>query len=192
VEPIVIDDFLDDFASFRDHMHKADYTGVVNPVDLVTYPDCTYDIPIWVKAQIVQKISAKMGGAMHPLYGFVVRLTSDITQPAPHQAHTDSTMAEYVALLHINPGVGGTELIHHVHGNMHYNPETEDELAIWDRDKNDEHQWVRDAMVDIEPNRLVIIETQRMHRAWPIHGFGSGPEDGRLVLISFFNVIKGG
>jgi hypothetical protein len=189
MEPIVIDDFLDDFETFRDHMHKADYTGVVNPVDKVTYPDCTYNIPLWAKVQIVHKLSKVMKGPMRPAHGFVVRLTSDSTEPAPHQAHTDSTMSKYVCLLHINPGEGGTELIHHINGTMHFNPADMDELGIWERDVNVADAWVRDASVSIEPNRMVVIETQRMHRAWPIHGFGDGAEDGRLVLICFFDII---
>jgi len=182
------DNFLSNFDSFREHMLAADYGGVVNPVDKVTYPDCSYDIPETVKAEIVSRLSHMTGRVIDPIHGFVVRLTAAHTATAPHQAHTDAVMSQFTFLLYLSDGVGGTALVSHKETGMNANPVNDEELAVWERDHNIYDAWNIDELIPMKANRAVIIPSELMHRAEPVEGYGSTVYDGRLVLISFINL----
>ena len=37
-------------------------------------------------------------------------------------------------------------------------------------------------------NRAVVYESALFHSRYPFAAFGSGPEDGRLIAVAFFNL----
>ncbi|MGI0034284.1 MAG: DUF6445 family protein [Nitrososphaera sp.] len=60
----------------------------------------------------------------------------------------------------------------------------------------DEHQAVRDfvrisrwrqtQVVPMAFNRLILYPTQLFHSRWPFQAFGTGPQDGRLIAVGFY------
>jgi len=49
-----------------------------------------------------------------------------------------------------------------------------------------EKYWQEEQFVQGAFNRAVIFKSACYHRRFPIHGFGSGPEDGRMIHISHY------
>ena len=68
------------------------------------------------------------------------------------------------------------------------NPISEKQLKVWEQDHSNPEAWSIMDMCQMKPNRALIFEAGKMHRAEPIGGFGRGPKDGRLVLTCFFDV----
>lgn len=183
---MIVDNFLDDFPAFNRHARSVDYSGVVNPVDGVLYPDISTDIPDDVRADIQDKLSAIMGYEVE-IKTLFMRLTSKNTKGAPHQAHTDTVMGHFTLLLYMNDGPGGTSFVRHKETGMDSDPRNDAEYAIWRRDTNVPDAWEPYEMVSMRENRANIISSGLMHRAEPVNGFGESVEDGRLVLTAFFS-----
>ena len=54
---IVIDNFLDDFDSLRNHCDSLKFPGETNPVDGVFYPSVDTSIPDGVRIEIIEKLA---------------------------------------------------------------------------------------------------------------------------------------
>lgn len=184
---VVIDDFLDDFEAVRGHLVRAKYEGVTNPADGVFYPDITVDIPDEVWAEIVYKLSkiTESGIVVRQMFA---RLSKKGTE-APHQAHHDGLMGSFTALLYISKHCeGGTELVRHKETGYQCGSDPKD-VAVWEKDHSKPEKWETIEMVDMKPNRLMLIDSNQMHRAQPLGGFGDNSENGRLVLTCFFDAV---
>ena len=172
---IVVDDFFLDYSDVRKHVTGLSYAGEVNPVDNVLYPYINTDIPARDEVEYLTD-----GGFMF------LRLSPEGVE-APHQAHNDSSMADNTLLIYLCEGPGGTSLVRHKETGLYKQPETEEELAIWQRDYNIYDAWEVTHMFDLIPNRAVSFPSTLMHRAEPVNGFGKTAEDGRLVLTCFYD-----
>ena len=182
-----IDNFISDYASFRNYCDGLDYEGIENPIDGIFYPGVTLNIPAPIKEEVKHKIEETVGRAITVNFMFM-RLSTKGTK-APHQAHTDSTMGEKSLMLYLNREkdcAGGTSFVEHWTG-MDTDPATEKELNIWLSDHSKPDKWAIRKMFKMKENAGCIFNAPMMHRAEPIGGFGDSPEDGRLVLTAFFN-----
>ena len=177
---IEIDDFIEDFDSFRSHAITRNYKGEINPADGVFYPDISTDIPESIRDEIIEKLGATE-------YLMFMRLTTKNTPVAPHQAHNDAIMASNTAILYINPGEGGTSILSHKDFDMMGGLVTEEQERIWAADTNNYNAWDIVRMFHAKPNRIVSYPSNWMHRAEPVGGFGDSPENGRLVLVVFYD-----
>lgn len=54
-------------------------------------------------------------------------------------------------------------------------------------DFEDESKWELLDVVDMKYNRALIMESALFHSRYPFKAFGTGPEDGRLIALGFFN-----
>lgn len=174
----IIDDFLppDVFARLREHCDTIKYSGVVNPVDGVVYPDISVDIPDYVRVFF---------GSAKTLF---MRLSLAGVK-APHQAHTDTLMGERSLMLYLTRleyCKGGTSLVEHIETGMFSDPRNDQELKAWQRDTNNPYVWKVYEMAEMLPNRLVSFDACLMHRAEPVGGFGTNAQNGRLVLTAFY------
>ena len=186
---VIIDDFLDDFESFRSRMVASSYEGETNPADGVFYPGISRNVPDHVWSEIVYKLSKIMNSGIDVTFLFC-RISTDGME-APHQAHHDRCMGDFTALIYLNDAKdcqGGTELVEHIETGLSYDTVGEDEAELWRRDCNTPRAWKVREMVDMRPNRMMIIEAREMHRANPTGGFGVDSLSGRLVLLCFFNL----
>lgn len=178
----VIDGFLDDFDALRAHCDAVDYSGEVNPYDGVTYPGISFDIPDKVRKEVVNKLRA-----INPK--LFLRITYE-GERVPHSAHNDRLMGKKGCIIFLNRESdckGGTSFVRHkVHG-MEFGPETDDQLKVWQRDTNNYDSWDITSMVNMAPNRALIFDSERMHRAETPSAFGNSPKDGRLAMVCFYD-----
>lgn len=184
---MIIDNFLTTYDQLKEAAVQGKFEGVVNPQDGVLYPDIMIDIPVECLQEVQLRLNEAMGWSVN-INTIFMRLTSNNTSGAPHQAHNDSVMGDCTLLLYLNDGPGGTSFVKHIETGMDAQPETTEEYDAWMRDTNIPEAWEITEMVEMKQNRANIIEADRMHRAEPAGrlGFGNGPKDGRIVLTAFF------
>ena len=188
--PIVVHDFLPAYKEFNEYVRELEYSGEVNPYDGVEYPGINTQIPDFVQDKIAEKVGIVVGEEVKASVIFLRLNTKDIKKTAPHQAHEDTVMGQYTFILYLGEGVGGTSFVRHRESGISTTPVDQYEADIWKRDTNVPEAWVVDKMVDHAPNKAVIFPSYMMHRAEPIEGFGTSPEDGRLVMVGFFSAVS--
>jgi hypothetical protein len=188
---LIIDSFLDNYEWFRAYCDEVEYGDVVNPVDGVSYPGINSQIPIFISSEVIYKVSKAIGKGVIQSTMFL-RMTRDGVD-VPHQAHTDVSMGDYGAIVYINREKdckGGTSFIKHKETGLDCNPRNESEQDVWNKDVNNYDAWKIKDMCGMKQNRALIFNTNEMHRAEPPSGFGSDKKTSRLILCSFFTVIK--
>lgn len=187
---IFVDNALPDADRAREHALGTEFRDVTGP-DGVVYPNTSMDVPAWLGTSLYTFLRT-LAGPIRPHYLFFRLNTADT--PIPHWVHSDGILCDYLAVLSLTrdeatPDGAGTAIMRHESGMLRH-PEGDEEVALWHRDTNDPGKW---AVLDFAPmryNRAVIMHADRLHAACPAGGFGSGPEDGRLVLTTFFSRIK--
>ena len=185
---IIIDDFLNDFDSFRSHCDSVSYDGEKNPVDGVFYPGVSLDIPKEVEDEITSKLQETIGSEIKVNTMFLRLSTGDME--APHQAHTDASMGDFSLMLYLNrleDCEGGTSYVMHKRTGMASHPINEKQVKTWEEDCNNPEAWQITNICPMLPNRAFIFNASAMHRAEPVGGFGDNAKNGRLVLTVFFN-----
>lgn len=100
------------------------------------------------------------------------------------------------------PDAGGTDFFRHRRTGLEAVPQDPAKIAasgygdinalvedVVNRDTTLPGKWERTLRVPARFNRLLLFSPWQFHNAAP--GFGSTPEDGRLVMLLFFGVAKG-
>jgi hypothetical protein len=185
---IIVDNFLNDFDSFRVHCDNVSYGGIVNPADNVFYPGVSLDIPKSVQAEVVSQVISVMGRDIK-VNAMFLRLSTK-GMDAPHQSHTDSVMGNYSLMLYMNKVEdceGGTSLVLHKNTGLCSTPINEKQLKVWQDDTNNAEAWQITDIAAMIPNRAFIFDADFMHRAEPVGGFGDNEKNGRLVLTMFYD-----
>lgn len=153
------------------------------------YPGICADVPEWLRRTIRLRLEDVMREPVQVQTQFA-RLTPKGTQ-GPHQAHTDGLMSDFSAMLYLNRPEhcqGGTALVRHCQTGMNQDPATQEGVLIWQRDTNQYEAWEETFKCEMLTNRCFVFPSTWMHRAEPVDGFGTTAHDGRLVLVTFFNV----
>ena len=183
----IIDDFLCDFDSLRNHCDNLKYEGVTNNVDDVFYPGVDKNIPEKHRGNITDNLEALYENVV---VNFMFLRLSLVGMVCPHASHSDVAMGEKSLMLYLNKSedsIGGTALIRHVDSGMDVTPLNEKQWGTWEKDYSITKAWDTYEMASMLPNRAVIFNAGLMHRALPIGGFGNTPKNGRLVLTAFFD-----
>jgi hypothetical protein len=183
------DDALRDPWRLRWHATGLSYRGEVAP-DGVTYPNVNSDVPNETRLDLTQLLSQVVESRVD-VHLMFFRLNPYGTE-VPHWAHTDLLLGQYTGLVYLSAPEdcqGGTAILRHKSG-MDRNPTTEDQVALWRRDTNRFGEWDIVSVAPMAFNRLVVMPSDLFHASVP-QGFGSTPQDGRLVLISFFSKVGG-
>lgn len=184
----IFDGFLEDFEGFREHLDGVDYAGMTNPTDNIFYPGVSIDIPEAIKSEVLAKLQTRFKTNIK-CNAMFLRLSPEGVD-APHQAHTDVTMGKFGMLLYLNRNehcLGGTSFVYHKQSGLAYNPINELQQTIWEGSTNSPNSWGVLDICPMIPNRALVFNTDRMHRAEPVGGFGEGNESARLVLVMFFD-----
>lgn len=177
----IIDDFLPGFDVWRGMADRVEYRDVVSPTDGVTYPGIV-DLS-GLKMDFAGLLADVMGRPVTVNHLFL-RLSLAGSKP-PHWAHHDGLMGQYSLMVYLNRPehcAGGTALLEHADEWCDGPPDD----ATWLRDTNDPDMWRIVSRCPMVTNRAFIFRANLWHAALPLGGFGSGPEDGRLVLTAFF------
>jgi len=183
---IVIDDFLPEFDELQKYAMTAKFTDVVNSFDGVTYPLICTDLPDHLRKHVLREIAKHFPGFESPVM-FMRRSPAGV--PCPHQAHSDASMGTHSLMLYLNSADhcrGGTSFLSHRISGIAYAPADPLFIGVVVDDQNRPEAWDVRGMAEMKPNRAVIFDAAMMHRAEPVGGFGSTPEDARVVLTCFF------
>lgn len=184
---LIIDNFAPDFDELQKFAFTAEFTDVVNDFDGVTYPLICSSIPDHMKWGVLSLIAKHFAPPISPTM-FLRRSPEGV--PCPHQVHSDASMGRYSLMLYLNAEEdceGGTSFLSHRATGIGYNPELAEAVAIVTNDQNNWQAWDERDRVDMKPNRAVIFDASRLHRAEPVGGFGDTPENTRVVLTCFFS-----
>lgn len=109
----------------------------------------------------------------------------------PNQSiHSDLGWGTHAAVVYLSAGDSGTAFWRHLPtGSTEYHP---DEYVAILSDVDNIEAWEMRMMVSQRPNRGLIYESALFHSRFPFEGFGSTPEDGRLIAVAFFTPIDSG
>jgi len=194
---IIVDDFFADFAAARRCALQREYSTQTNPYDSNQYPTVSMlpeDEPHELVVEAGNKIARIMSSRIaipRALFRFTL---ADAQQP--YQAHSDAFMgAQFTAIVYMNEWSqckGGTALLRHRSlGVDRLDRETPEKVSQQlHADENRPEAWHTEVLVPMMPNRLLIIPADLIHRSEPVEGFGSGTEDGRLVMVISFDLQR--
>lgn len=183
---LVIDHFLPEFEELQKFARTAKFTDVVNDFDGVTYPLICAEIPMWLRDCVYEAIEKNF---CKPFSATMFMRRSPSGVPCPHQVHSDAGMGTHSLMLYLNAEddcQGGTSFLSHRATGIAYAPEDQAAVDIIVADQNDGRAWRIRETVPMQPNRAVIFDASRLHRAEPVGGFGDTPENTRVVLTCFF------
>ena len=192
---IVVDDFLEDAAEFREAALRLTYPQQAgafpgrNSLERLALPG----LPEYVSGLTGERLKP-----MDPPGSFAkcrITLASDVGRG---RVHVDP--GYWSGILYLSRPqdcMGGTDFFRHKRTNTDRRPMTAEEVTalgygsyeeshrdIIERDGQDESAWETTMTVPMRFNRLVLLRPWLWHTAGP--GFGDSLENGRLVYVRFF------
>lgn len=188
-----LEDFAPDAQAVRDAVIAGGFSTETGPDGLPYTGISQYEVPHWFDL-----ISQNIGQKVIPrLSCFRLNLKGEL----PHSwVHSDEICAQYASVLYLNPrGAGsGTAFWRHTALDLDCMPSSEAVMAMgmnphWfaammSREWKDLEYWEQSGFVAMKWNRFITYPTRSFHSRYPFEGFGSGPEDGRLIWAAFYDV----
>lgn len=182
--PLIIDDFLPNFSSVQRQGIHADYTDWAAPDGQVYKRICITDIP-----GLQEAIEEKVGPV--EMLGMGFRLNYE-GEPPNQAIHTDLGWGTHALVLYLRDGPSGTAFWKHNKTNTEsINVGQVELLEQIKADWEDESKWRMDEFVGMRANRALIYPSELYHSRYPFKAFGNTPETGRLIVVAFFNKLKG-
>lgn len=185
----IIDNFMSSFRALQDYSKVAEFSDHVSEFDGVVYPLICGDIPTRFREEIYAAIEEAVGHTPEDTVIFMRRSSTGV--PVPHKAHSDMLMGDATLLLYLNEEedcIGGTSFLTHKESGISYGDSSPPKVAIFTEDQNNDDAWSVDSIATMHPNRAVIFDASRIHRAEPVGGFGDNCSNSRVVLTCFFKV----
>lgn len=183
---MIIDNFIDDFDLLKKESISGMFIDEINPIDGVIYPLINRTISSKVQDNVINNLNKIFGREIiDPL---IFMRKSPIGVKYPNEVHSDNSMGKYSLMLYINDETegAGTSLVKHKRSGITHAPEDPEFLSVIQFDQNNQKEWEIYEMFHMKPNRAAIFDSNRLHRAEPVGGFGEGKE-ARVVLTCFFS-----
>lgn len=178
---IAVDDFLPDADSVRAHALAARYVDWPGPDGEVYKRVCLTPVP-----GLQDALEAHVGPVQMLGMGYRLNFGGEIPNAA---IHSDLGWGTHALVLYLSDGEGGTAFWRHkATGATRIDPGDTELLAEVAPDWNDPDKWERHAQIDMAFNRAAIYESALFHSRYPFAAFGTGPDDGRLIAVAFFNL----
>lgn len=136
-------------------------------------------------------LEKKLQGTVEEMITFYRYYTKDLK--SNNYIHADINFAGYIGVhfLHEELKGGFATWSHKETGLLEAFPHDSPELLEKFRaESNDEDKWRQEILVNSRYNRVVIYEASKFHSHYPKYLWGTGPKDGRLVQVFFFDLIK--
>ena len=181
---MIVNNFIKSFDELKEASINGCFEDQTNPIDGVIYPLICADIPNNVESEIIGNLSNLINKEIENPLMFMRR--SPLGVKYPHQVHSDSSMGLYSLMLYINDGIGGTSLVRHKDSGIAYNPDSQEFIDIIQADQDTPDKWAMIEMITMVPNKAFIFDSNRLHRAEPVGGFGQD-ETSRVILTCFFS-----
>ena len=195
-EILKFDEFAWDAPEVRAAVISGEFGAHVGP-DGATYTGISlYPVPHWVD-RIAELLKHKI---VPRLSCFRLNLKGE----NPHSwVHSDDICARYASVLYLNEPdqcFGGTAFWKHKTLGINYLP-SEKELehhgvvpakfyANMNEDWKKKDLWKMERFVGMQWNRFITYRTSLFHSRYPFEAFGSGPRDGRLIWICFYDLAE--
>ena len=102
--------------------------------------------------------------------------------------HSDMGWGTHALVLYLSDGIGGTAFWRHKEtGAARMEPGDMDLYERVHNDWDDESKWDMVELARIQFNRAILYESALFHSRYPFAAFGTGYQDGRLIVVAFFN-----
>lgn len=184
---LIFDDFFMTPNEVLLHLLKGKFADHVSPSDGVRYPGIQNAPGLCnVMHAYLTKVLGRKEARINNCFA---RLTSSAEAEAPNKIHSDYGMGEYAAHVYLStgwPADSGTSFWRHRESGSERRLGAEDADLL--KDANDASKWERYSLCPGKFNRCLIHDATLWHCAEPVGGWGAGPEDGRLVLTTFFSL----
>lgn len=142
-----------------------------------------------VLPEVVDALNTAMGRPIE-LLGMGWRLNYEKEMPN-HAIHADLGWGTYASVVYLSTPpdwqYSGTAFWEHHTGHDRVKQGEENVLKDVINDWDNPLAWNQTAFVPSKFNRGIIYRSELFHSRWPFAGYGSSPEDGRLIVVSFFN-----
>lgn len=193
MELLQLDGFASDAETVRRRVIAGGFSTETGPDGALYTGISAYPVPHWYAL-----IENLVGSRIIPrLSCFRLNLAGEL----PHSwVHSDDICAKYASVLYLNPPdqcAGGTAFWKHAALGMD-RLLTESEISERGMDSAAFHRWMTDEwkdltywrqtqFVEMQFNRFLTYPTCYFHSRFPFEAFGSGPADGRLIWICFYD-----
>ena len=194
MQPVQFEDFAPDADAVRKAVIGSDFSTRTGPDGAQYSGISAYAVPQWY-----ERLASLLGKEIIPKIScFRLNLAGEL----PHSwVHSDDICAKYASVLYLNTPEqckGGTAFWKHKTRNIDRLP-TREELAAQGLDSNLYYQaidrewkelehWEQVGFVPMKWNRFITYPTCFFHSRYPFEGFGTGPEDGRLIWVCFYDI----
>jgi uncharacterized protein DUF6445 len=191
---LCVENFAPDALAVREAVIAGEFHTEQGP-DGGTYTGIAqYPVPQWH-----ERISEVLGRPIQPrLSCFRLNLKGEL----PHSwVHSDDICAKFASVLYLNPPeqcTGGTAFWKHAALGMSYLLSREELAAhgmdadafykLMNREWKDASAWQQVGFMPMVFNLFLTYPTQFFHSRWPWEGFGTSPQDGRLIWACFYDI----
>lgn len=184
---IVIDDFMADPQELRGRGLDSVFIDHYSPSEGQIYKRvCSALVP-----EVVENLEKIFGRDVDTLgMGFRLNYEGEL----PNQCvHADLGWGEFALVLYLSEPPLETESgtafwLHQACGADRILKGQDDVLAAVSGDWDNVESWQQEDFVPSRLNRAVIYKSELFHSRWPFAAYGTTPEDGRLILVAFFNL----
>lgn len=181
-----IDNFLPDPEAVRAHALASEFIDYEGQ-DGQTYKRVAItDVP-----GLTERLTAHAGGHAPRMLGMGYRL--NFGGELPNAAiHSDIGWGSHALVLYLSsppPGEpqGTAFWRHRETGEVSLAPGDLGLLSLVENDWDQPEKWELVQLVQHQFNRALIYPSSLFHSRYPFPAFGTGPEDGRLIAVAFFN-----
>lgn len=176
-----IDGFLPNAEAVRVEALCAPFQDVHAPDGEVYKRVCVAEVP-----GLVQALEEAVGPVDLLLSAYRLNYAGEEPNAA---IHSDIGWGTHALVLYLCDGEGGTAFWRHKATGQHrIEPGDVDLWAAVRDDWNTPEAWDMRGLCTLKFNRAVIYESAVFHSRYPFAAFGAGPEDGRLIVVAFFNL----
>src|SRR6185312_11812343 len=192
--PLMFENFAPDADQVRAAVISSEFTTQTGP-DGAQYTGISqYQVPQWY-----ERLSSLLGQKISPKIScFRMNLAGEL----PHSwVHSDDICAQFASVLYLNPPEqckGGTAFWRHKEINIDRLPSKDQLLSAninadefysnMDQEWKVLESWEQTNFVPMKWNRFITYPTCLFHSRYPFEGFGTGPQDGRLIWICFYDL----
>jgi hypothetical protein len=194
--PLQFDEFAPDAAEVRRAVISGEFSTETGP-DGAKYTGISkYPVEHWYS-----RLAHLLGYKITPkLSCFRLNLAGEL----PHSwVHSDDICAKYASVLYLNLPEqcrGGTAFWKHKERGIDSLPskanlttqgvDADEFYRTMDREWKELWHWQEIGFVPMKFNRFITYPTCFFHSRYPFEAFGSGPQDGRLIWICFYDAFE--
>lgn len=180
INPLVIDNFFEDFDRVLTHAKTSEFYDWVGPDGIVYKRVSLTRVP--TLAEMLQRYLGNI-----EILGAGYRLNYNDELPNT-LIHTDVGWGTHALVVYLNAPESGTAFWKHKELDIDsLDIPTEEVLEKLVLDWDNPDKWEQIKMVEGKANRGLIYNSAWFHSRYPFQAAGTDADDGRLVVVAFFN-----